>query len=67
MVRLQKPAESASRVDKRNKRPTAPPDRPVWIMPRGRRRPVPQDLLNYCERDTWAMVKVVQRLRELAG
>jgi predicted RecB family nuclease len=27
---------------------------------------VRQDLLNYCERDTWAMVKVVERLRELA-
>jgi hypothetical protein len=25
-----------------------------------------QDLLNYCERDTWAMVKVLERLRELA-
>src|SRR6266571_592131 len=23
--------------------------------------------LNYCARDTWAMVKVVERLRELAG
>jgi len=28
---------------------------------------VRQDLLNYCERDTWAMVKVVERLRELAS
>ena len=28
---------------------------------------VRQDLLNYCERDTWAMVKVLERLRELAG
>jgi predicted RecB family nuclease len=27
---------------------------------------VRQDLLNYCERDTWAMVKVLERLRELA-
>ena len=26
-----------------------------------------QDLLNYCERDTWAMVKVLEKLRELAG
>jgi hypothetical protein len=26
---------------------------------------VRQDLLNYCERDTWAMVKVLERLREL--
>jgi len=25
------------------------------------------DLLNYCERDTWAMVKVLERLRELAA
>jgi len=24
-------------------------------------------LLNYCERDTWAMVKVLERLRELAA
>jgi len=23
---------------------------------------VQQDLLNYCERDTWAMVKVLERL-----
>jgi predicted RecB family nuclease len=28
---------------------------------------VRQDLLNYCERDTWAMVKVLQKLRELAA
>lgn len=27
---------------------------------------VRQDLLNYCERDTWAMVRVLERLRELA-
>jgi hypothetical protein len=27
---------------------------------------VRQDLLNYCERDTWAMVKVLEKLRELA-
>ncbi len=25
-----------------------------------------QDLLDYCERDTWAMVKLLERLRELA-
>ncbi len=25
-----------------------------------------QDLLNYCERDTWAMVKVLEKLRKLA-
>jgi uncharacterized protein DUF2779 len=27
---------------------------------------VRQDLLNYCERDTWAMVKVLEKLRDLA-
>ncbi|HTI05609.1 MAG TPA: DUF2779 domain-containing protein [Gemmatimonadales bacterium] len=27
---------------------------------------VRNDLLNYCERDTWAMVRVLERLRELA-
>ena len=27
---------------------------------------VRQDLLNYCERDTWAMVRVLEKLRELA-
>jgi len=27
---------------------------------------VRQDLLNYCERDTWAMVKVLERLRALS-
>jgi len=27
---------------------------------------VRQDLLNYCERDTWAMVKVLERLRKSA-
>ena len=26
-----------------------------------------KDLLAYCERDTWAMVRLVERLRELAG
>ena len=26
-----------------------------------------RDLLAYCERDTWAMVRLVERLRELAG
>ena len=36
------------------------------IAPEERDR-VRQDLLNYCERDTWAMVKVLERLRELAG
>jgi hypothetical protein len=28
---------------------------------------VRQDLLNNCERDTWAMVKVLEKLREVAG
>jgi len=36
------------------------------ISPEERER-VRQDLLNYCERDTWAMVKVLEKLRELAG
>jgi len=35
------------------------------ISPEERDR-VRQDLLNYCERDTWAMAKVLERLRELA-
>jgi len=35
------------------------------ISPEERDR-VRQDLLNYCERDTWAMVKLLERLRELA-
>ena len=26
-----------------------------------------QDFLDYCERDTWATVKLLERLRELAG
>jgi len=34
-------------------------------IPRQERDRVRQDLLNYCERDTWAMVKLVERLREL--
>ncbi|HEY3219243.1 MAG TPA: DUF2779 domain-containing protein [Gemmatimonadales bacterium] len=28
---------------------------------------VRRDLLNYCERDTWAMVKVLEKLRDLAN
>jgi hypothetical protein len=36
------------------------------IPPEERDR-VRQDLLDYCERDTWAMVKLLERLRELAG
>lgn len=35
------------------------------IAPEERDR-VREDLLDYCERDTWAMVKVLERLRELA-
>ena len=35
-------------------------------IPREEHDRVRQDLLNYCERDTWAMVKVLERLRELA-
>jgi len=33
---------------------------------RGRQDRVRRDVLNYCERDTWAMVKLVEALRELA-
>jgi predicted RecB family nuclease len=36
-------------------------------IPAAERDRVRQDLLNYCERDTWAMVRVLERLRELAG
>jgi len=35
-------------------------------IPREEQTRVWQDLLNHCERDTWAMVKVLERLRELA-
>ena len=35
-------------------------------IPAEERDRVRQDLLNYCERDTWAMVKLLERLRELA-
>jgi hypothetical protein len=35
------------------------------IAPEERDR-VRKDLLNYCERDTWAMVKVLEKLRELS-
>lgn len=35
------------------------------IVPEERPR-IRQDLLAYCERDTWAMVRLLQRLRELA-
>jgi predicted RecB family nuclease len=36
-------------------------------IPREERDRVRQELLDYCERDTWAMVKLVGRLRELAA
>lgn len=26
-----------------------------------------KDLLNYCQRDTWAMVKLLEKLQELAS
>ena len=35
-------------------------------IPPAERDRVRKDLLDYCERDTWAMVKLVERLRELA-
>src|SRR2546430_5206203 len=35
-------------------------------IPKHERDRVRQDLLDYCERDTWAMVKLVERLQELA-
>jgi predicted RecB family nuclease len=36
------------------------------IAPEERDR-VRKDLLDYCERDTWAMVRLLERVRELAG
>jgi len=36
-------------------------------IPKAEQTRVRQDLLNYCERDTWAMVKVLEKLRELAA
>jgi predicted RecB family nuclease len=36
-------------------------------IPKHERDRVRQELLNYCERDTWAMVRLVERLGELAG
>ena len=36
-------------------------------IPKHERDRVRQDLLNYCERDTWALVRLLERLRELAG
>jgi len=35
-------------------------------IPKDEHDRVRQDLLNYCERDTWAMVKVLEKLRGLA-
>ena len=35
-------------------------------VPESERDRVRQDLLDYCERDTWATVKLLERLRELA-
>jgi hypothetical protein len=35
-------------------------------IPRHERDRVRQDLLNYCERDTWAMVRLLEELRKLA-
>jgi hypothetical protein len=36
-------------------------------IPVEERERVRKDLLDYCERDTWAMVKLLERMRELAG
>jgi hypothetical protein len=36
-------------------------------IPVEERNRVRQDLLDYCERDTWAMVKLLERLRRLTG
>ncbi len=36
-------------------------------VPQDQREKTRQDLLEYCERDTWATVRVLERLRELAG
>jgi hypothetical protein len=36
-------------------------------IPPAERDRVRQDLLNYCERDTWAMVRLLEQLRELAA
>ena len=48
---------------KSRRRRDAPPH-PAPILPRDTTR-VRHGLLNHCERDTWAMVKVLERLREL--
>ena len=36
-------------------------------IPASERDRVRQELLEYCERDTWVMVRLLERLRELAG
>ena len=36
-------------------------------IPASERDRVRQELLEYCERDTWAMVRLLERLRELGG
>jgi len=36
-------------------------------IPAAERDRVRQDLLDYCQRDTWAMVRLLERLRELAA
>lgn len=36
-------------------------------VPEDERDKTRQNLLDYCKRDTWAMVKLLERLRELAG
>jgi hypothetical protein len=36
-------------------------------MPAGERAPLREALLAYCERDTWAMVKLLEKLRGLVG
>ena len=36
-------------------------------IPEQERERIRQDLLDYCERDTWAMVKLLEALRVLAG
>jgi predicted RecB family nuclease len=36
-------------------------------IPRHEHDRVRKDLLNYCERDTWAMVKLMEKLEELVG
>jgi len=40
--------------------------RPETFEP-GERDQLRRDLLSYCEMDTWAMVKLLERMRELAG